>query len=183
LRKKSKTSLELAQEHWDWLEEVLDKQREMEKKLFLDAFVHGSKHKEDEECPTCKGMGIKPDMTREEAAEIVRKAAGRRPDFPSGKDFLDKVRHKYLHPERKNEVESDIELWSHENIFEYLEGLVAAGCAKNDGAVMPSEFLERYIPGPHQLAVDLEWVTVSPKLKIKLTPTGRYVWLNLSQSE
>jgi len=46
-----------------------------------------------EDCPTCKGMGIKPDMTREEAAEIVRKAAGRRPDFPSGKDFLDEVRH------------------------------------------------------------------------------------------
>lgn len=41
---KEKTALELAQEHWSWLLEVLDKQREMERKLFIDAFVHGFKH-------------------------------------------------------------------------------------------------------------------------------------------
>ena len=41
---KMKTGLELAQEHWQWLQEVLDKQREMERKLFIDAFVHGYKH-------------------------------------------------------------------------------------------------------------------------------------------
>ena len=42
--KKLKTPLELAQEHWSWLQEILDKQREMERKLFIDAFVHGFKH-------------------------------------------------------------------------------------------------------------------------------------------
>lgn len=41
---KIKSSLELAQEHWNWLREVLDKQREMERKLFIDAFVHGFGH-------------------------------------------------------------------------------------------------------------------------------------------
>ena len=39
-----KTGLELAQEHWNWLKEVLDKQREMERRLFIDAFVHGFGH-------------------------------------------------------------------------------------------------------------------------------------------
>ena len=42
--RKNKTPLELAQEHWNWLQEVLDKQREIERKLFIDAFVHGHKH-------------------------------------------------------------------------------------------------------------------------------------------
>jgi len=44
MTKKIKTSLELAQEHWSWLQNILDKQREMERKLFIDAFVHGYKH-------------------------------------------------------------------------------------------------------------------------------------------
>jgi len=48
MTKKAKTSLELAQEHWTWLQGVLDKQREMERRLFIDAFIHGFKHgKED----------------------------------------------------------------------------------------------------------------------------------------
>ena len=34
----------LAAEHWAWLESVLAVQREMEKKLFIDSFVHGFKH-------------------------------------------------------------------------------------------------------------------------------------------
>lgn len=39
---------ELAEEHWNWLDSVLSIQREMEKKLFIDAFMHGVKHgKED----------------------------------------------------------------------------------------------------------------------------------------
>jgi hypothetical protein len=43
-----KTSYELANEHWDWLESLLRVQREMERKLFIDAFIHGYKHgKED----------------------------------------------------------------------------------------------------------------------------------------
>jgi len=46
--KKDKTSLELAQEHWDWVQSVLNKQREMERKLFIDAFVHGYKHRDKE---------------------------------------------------------------------------------------------------------------------------------------
>lgn len=44
MTKKLKDSLELAQEHWVWLQDVLAKQREMERKLFIDAFVHGFKH-------------------------------------------------------------------------------------------------------------------------------------------
>lgn len=48
MTKPKKTSLELAQEHWSWLQEILDKEREMERKLFIDAFVQGYKHgKED----------------------------------------------------------------------------------------------------------------------------------------
>ena len=39
-----RTALELAQEHWTWLQSILDKQRDMERKLFIDAFVHGYKH-------------------------------------------------------------------------------------------------------------------------------------------
>ena len=44
MTKKAKTSLELAQEHWSWLQSILDEQREMERKLFIDAFAHGFKH-------------------------------------------------------------------------------------------------------------------------------------------
>lgn len=44
MTKPKKTPLELAQKHWSWLQEILDKQREMEMKLFIDAFVHGYKH-------------------------------------------------------------------------------------------------------------------------------------------
>ena len=39
-----KTALELAQKHQKWLSEILDKQREMERRLFIDAFIHGHKH-------------------------------------------------------------------------------------------------------------------------------------------
>ena len=41
MTKPKKTPLELAQEHWSWLQSILDKQREMERKLFIDAFIHG----------------------------------------------------------------------------------------------------------------------------------------------
>ena len=34
----------------------------------------------------------RPDMTKEEASEIVKGAFGSRPDLPSGKDFVDEVR-------------------------------------------------------------------------------------------
>lgn len=44
----TKTPLELAQEHWNWLQSVLGRQREMERKLFIDAFVHGYKHATEE---------------------------------------------------------------------------------------------------------------------------------------
>jgi len=47
MTKKTKTSLELAQEHWNWLKEILDEQRSMERKLYIDAFVHGFKHGDD----------------------------------------------------------------------------------------------------------------------------------------
>ena len=39
----------LAEEHWLWLESILYQQRLMEKKLFIDSFVHGFKHGEDRE--------------------------------------------------------------------------------------------------------------------------------------
>jgi len=41
---KEKSSRQLAEEHWIWLESLLSKQKEMEKKLFVDAFIHGYKH-------------------------------------------------------------------------------------------------------------------------------------------
>ncbi len=47
MTKPKKTSLGLAQEHWAWLQSILDNQRGMERKLFIDAFVHGYKHGED----------------------------------------------------------------------------------------------------------------------------------------
>lgn len=42
----NKQPRQLAEEHWDWLQPILNKQREMEKKLFLDAFIHGYEHGE-----------------------------------------------------------------------------------------------------------------------------------------
>ncbi len=35
---------EMAEVHWEWLLSVMSKQREMEHKLFVDAFLHGYKH-------------------------------------------------------------------------------------------------------------------------------------------
>ena len=40
---------QVAEEHWEWLQSLLDRQREMEKKLFIDAFKHGFKHGVKEE--------------------------------------------------------------------------------------------------------------------------------------
>jgi len=40
-------SKKLAEEHWKWLESVLAVQREMEKKLFIDGWVHGAKHQKE----------------------------------------------------------------------------------------------------------------------------------------
>jgi len=39
----------LAERHWEWLESMLYQQRLMERKLFIDAFVHGWKHAKEEE--------------------------------------------------------------------------------------------------------------------------------------
>lgn len=44
MAKPKKTALQLAQEHWDWLESVLFQQRQVEKLLFISAFIHGYKH-------------------------------------------------------------------------------------------------------------------------------------------
>lgn len=41
---KEEEARKLAEEHWEWLESLLVVQREMEKKLFIDAFIHGTKH-------------------------------------------------------------------------------------------------------------------------------------------
>ena len=37
-------------------------------------------------------IGFPVELTLDEADGIVRNAAGRRPDFPSGKEYVDKVR-------------------------------------------------------------------------------------------
>ena len=43
-----KTPQQIAIEHWEWAESILFQQRQMEKKLYIGAFVHGFKHgKED----------------------------------------------------------------------------------------------------------------------------------------
>lgn len=47
MTKRKKLPIELAREHWLWLQSVLDKQREIEYKLFIDAFTHGYKHGKD----------------------------------------------------------------------------------------------------------------------------------------
>jgi len=47
MTKPRKTPKQLAEEHWTWLESILYQQRLMEKKLFIDAFVHGYKHGKD----------------------------------------------------------------------------------------------------------------------------------------
>lgn len=44
MTKPRKSPKELAEEHWAWLQSILDAQRIMEKKLFVDAFIHGFKH-------------------------------------------------------------------------------------------------------------------------------------------
>ena len=44
MTKPNKTPRQLAEEHWDWLQSILGKQREMEKKLFIDSFIHGVEH-------------------------------------------------------------------------------------------------------------------------------------------
>lgn len=48
MTKPKKTPRELAKEHWDWLESILFQQRQMERKLFIDAFVHGYGHSKKE---------------------------------------------------------------------------------------------------------------------------------------
>ncbi len=44
MTKPSKTPRQIAEEHWEWIESLLFQQRLMEKKLFIDAFIHGYKH-------------------------------------------------------------------------------------------------------------------------------------------
>lgn len=50
--KKKKTSPELAQEHWTWIQSLLEIQHQaglqLQRKLFVDAFVHGYKHAKEE---------------------------------------------------------------------------------------------------------------------------------------
>lgn len=43
MTKPKTTAMELAQEHWKSLSEVLDVQRAMERKLFMEAFMQGYK--------------------------------------------------------------------------------------------------------------------------------------------
>lgn len=41
MKKKEKSALELATEHWNWLETLL-------RKIYIDAFTHGYKHAKKE---------------------------------------------------------------------------------------------------------------------------------------
>ena len=41
----------LAEKHWVWVKSLIDKQREMEEKLFIDAFMHGAKHEREANAP------------------------------------------------------------------------------------------------------------------------------------
>ncbi len=41
----------------------------------------------------CSPSKDRPEMSKEEASEIVKGAFGSSPDLPSGKDFVDEVRH------------------------------------------------------------------------------------------
>lgn len=49
---KKKTALELAQEQWTWIQSLLEIQQQtnlqLQRKLFIDAFVHGYKYAKDE---------------------------------------------------------------------------------------------------------------------------------------
>ena len=42
-------AVELASEHWAWLESILIKELEMKRKLFIDGFIHGYGHRQKEE--------------------------------------------------------------------------------------------------------------------------------------
>jgi len=44
MKQVSKSAKQLAQEHWAWLEQVLVRQQEVQKHLFISAFIHGHKH-------------------------------------------------------------------------------------------------------------------------------------------
>jgi hypothetical protein len=39
---------EMAEQHWEWVESVLRQQLEVTKKMYIDAFVHGYKHGQDD---------------------------------------------------------------------------------------------------------------------------------------
>ena len=45
---KVKTAYQLAEEHWNFLQSLLDEQRNIEGKLYKDAFIHGYKHGQNE---------------------------------------------------------------------------------------------------------------------------------------
>ncbi len=47
MTKSKKTIMEIAEEHWTWIDGVLYQQRLIERKLYIDAFVHGYKHGEE----------------------------------------------------------------------------------------------------------------------------------------
>ena len=47
MTKRKETPRQLAEEHWQWIDTLLSQQRLMEKKLFIDAFIHGYKHSKE----------------------------------------------------------------------------------------------------------------------------------------
>jgi hypothetical protein len=44
MTKPKKTTLELAQEHWKWIEAVLANRQTETRHMFIEGFLHGYKH-------------------------------------------------------------------------------------------------------------------------------------------
>lgn len=85
-------------------------------------------------------------MSREEASEIVKNAFGRRPDFPSGKEYVDEVRG------------HDIDMDDQEKIAEYIKAETKGGHLQDwseVGVLMTKEQKEDYFNalGQHILEI------------------------------
>jgi len=56
MTKPLKTPMQLADEHWDWIEGILFTQMKLTMKLFKDGFIHGYKHGKESQ----SGVRTKP---------------------------------------------------------------------------------------------------------------------------
>lgn len=44
MTKPKKTPRQLAEEHWDWIEQVLRNRQNETRHMFIEGFIHGYKH-------------------------------------------------------------------------------------------------------------------------------------------